>query len=153
MFTVLFDRHAQKIANYVAFLTKSRSDVDDLVQDTFIKVFQAIGNYKPHGKFISWIFVVSRNIVRDWQRRGKNKASVPIDTLPLSKMPATKDSTAEPSTKEELLASCNDREREILLLRYVEGLSYEEISEIMGLSNGSLRNIVSQTVKRLSEEE
>ncbi|GAB1352705.1 sigma-70 family RNA polymerase sigma factor [Erysipelotrichia bacterium] len=149
MLDVLFDRYIERLLRYITMFLKSSEEARDLAQDIFIKIFQSLENYKFMGKFDRWFFVIARRAMIDLHRKKKLKTfsfnSLGIDE---SSIPDRGNSTDK---AQELLQVLPAKDREILQLRFIENLSYEEISEITGMAEGTLRNIVCRSVRRLQE--
>lgn len=149
LLNILFDRYVKRLLRYTTLFVHSHEEASDLSQEIFVKVFKALDGYKFLGKFESWFFTIARRTIIDQHRKKKLK-TFSFDSVGLneSEIPSREQSQHE---ELEILQTLPAREREILQLRFVEGLSYEEISEITDMNQGSLRNIVWRSVKRMQE--
>lgn len=153
-FEVLFDRYLIRTVRYVATYVKNMEEAKDISQEVFIKAFKALPAYKPSGKFVSWLFTIARRSVIDFQRKKKRDNVFQIKDEELANLPDESSSSVtteilSSAAAEELLKSLPEAYREILLLRVVEDLSYNEISEITGHTPGNLRKIVHRTIQKL----
>lgn len=154
-FKVLFLRHVALVVRYAASLCGNWETARDLAQEVFLKISRQAGAYEARSRFKSWMLTLTRNMVIDLKRRKTAKTvSIPDNPdrwAPLAdyRNPADgSDSQAEMST---WLASLSPEQREIMILRHVEQLSYTEISEITGLREGTLRQIVFRSLRQVRE--
>jgi len=147
---VLFDRYIEKLLRYVLLFVRNREEAKDVAQEIFIKVFRSLEQYRFMGRFERWFFTIARHALIDQHRKrklatfsfdsvGMDESSIPDPKLPENNAP-------------ELLQGLPVRDREILQLRFIENLSYEEIAEITGMTQGSLRNVVHRSIRRLQED-
>lgn len=146
---VLFDRYVERLLRYVTLFLKSSEEARDLTQDIFIKIFQSLEHFKCMGKFERWVFVIARRTMIDLHRKRKLK-TFSFDSLGLDESSIPDREKCE-ARAPELLQGLTARDREILLLRFMENLSYDEISEITGMAEGTLRNIVCRSIRRIQE--
>ena len=147
---ILFDRYYDLVLKYSLVFVKAFEEAEDVTQEIFTKAFKAMHGYRFHGKFKSWLLTIARRTLIDRHRKVGLK-TFSIDAVDLE----IKDEASVPGascTDHELLRILPAKEKEILLLRFVEGLSYSEISSITGMSQGSLRNAVSRAIKRLQKD-
>jgi len=149
MLDILFDRYIERILRYVTLFLKSNEEAKDLTQEIFIKIFQSLEQYRFMGRFEHWVFVIARRTMIDLHRKKKLK-TFSFDSMGLdeSSIP-DRDKSADSAL--ELLHGLPARDREILLLRFMENLSYDEISKITGMAEGSLRNVVYKSIRRIQE--
>jgi RNA polymerase sigma-70 factor (ECF subfamily) len=154
-FEVLFDRYLVRIVRYIAVLVKNMEEAKDISQEVFVKSHKALSSYKPTGKFSSWLFTIARRAVIDFQRKKqreivfniKDEILVNLSDSSFDSLPSELLNTC---AVDELLAGVPDAHKEILLLKFVEGMSYNEIAKITGRTSGSLRTIVHRTIHKLS---
>ncbi|MBF0409431.1 MAG: RNA polymerase sigma factor [Candidatus Riflebacteria bacterium] len=148
LFEILFDRHSGRVFAHILSRPVPYEDAKDILQEVFIKAFDSLAGYVSKGKFFCWLLVIARNKAMDyWRAKSRSK------TVPDSEC-------AEPSVEmdlsdsrvSEILVSLPEKEREVLLYRFVEDFSYEEIAELTGMTVKSLRNLVSRALRRLSDE-
>src|SRR5438128_11154684 len=144
-FEQLIERHQALVAGTVARMLGSNSDVEDIAQQVFIRVWKSAGRYVPRAKFTTWLLKITRNLVFNELRRFKRHAHIPIQTEPSAEEIPLKDET-NPSPAASLLESelrqaieqaiteLPESQRMALILRRYEELSYEQIGEITDLS-------------------
>src|ERR1700757_4379020 len=135
-FEKLIERHQGLVAGTVARMLGSNSDVEDIAQQVFIRVWKSASRYVPRAKFTTWLLKITRNLVFNELRRSKRHAHVPVQTDPQSEELPIKDAVdlapdaslleAELQRKiEEAILSLPESQRMALILRRYEELSYE----------------------------
>ncbi len=137
--------------NFAFRLTGNEADARDLTQDAFIRVYRAWRSFQPGTSFLSWIYRIVTNLYRDELRRrkGRYQEEIPEDNAPqefggerpLAVTPI--DDYVERQLSEPLsraLAGLSPEQRQVVILADIEEYSYQEISEIMGCSIGTVRS-------------
>jgi RNA polymerase sigma-70 factor (ECF subfamily) len=158
-FRELIRRYQRPIFSIIYRMVRDRELAEDLAQETFIKVLNAIDSYRPEHKFSSWIFKIANNAAIDHLRRRE------LDTLSLEGAPdaltperqeatalQVRDRTESPleelearelgSQIEQAIAGLRPEYRSCIMLRHVEGRAYEEIAEILGLPLGTVKTYI-----------
>jgi RNA polymerase sigma-70 factor (ECF subfamily) len=154
-FTNLYDQYVEKIYRFIYYKTHHKETAEDLTSATFIKALNAFGSFdKSRGYFSAWIYKIARNTVIDYYRGKKNLINID-DVWDLSgKEDIEKD--IEVSLKlegiKEYLKHLSPEQREIVILRIWEELSYKEIAQITEKSEDSCKMMFSRTIHRLREE-
>ncbi|MCX8239972.1 MAG: sigma-70 family RNA polymerase sigma factor [Akkermansiaceae bacterium] len=125
----------------------------DVVQDTFIRLYQQDID-KVSGGLKAWLFTVCRNRALDVIR--KEKRIVGLEDEQMARVPSSRRTPSERadlqervSQVHEALARLSENQREVILLKFEQGLSYEEISEVTGLSSGNVGFLLHTGLKRL----
>src|SRR2546423_4832579 len=75
----LVRRHARALARFLAGAGAPESDVDDLVQDTFIRAFRGVDRFRGQCQFRTWLMTIGGNVLKDFGRRMKRRAGIPLD--------------------------------------------------------------------------
>src|SRR5947208_17125949 len=81
-FEELIERHQSLVSGTVARMLGSNSEVEDIAQQVFIRVWKSAGRYTPRAKFTTWLLKITRNLVFNELRRTRRRAQVPIQTEP-----------------------------------------------------------------------
>src|SRR6184192_1016344 len=81
-FEELIERHQALVAGTVARMLSSNSDVEDIAQQVFIRVWKSARRYVPRAKFTTWLLKITRNLVFNEMRRSKRRAQLPIQANP-----------------------------------------------------------------------
>jgi RNA polymerase sigma-70 factor, ECF subfamily len=155
-FRELLVRYERPVFSLVYRMVRDRTLAEDLAQEAFIRAFNAIGTYKPSFKFSSWIFKIANNHTIDHLRKRKLD-TVSIDGSPHARSPEEEarsrlvvESQEEAPDQyvearelggqiEEAIGRLRPEYRTTVLLRHVEGYTYEEIAEIMDLPLGTVK--------------
>ena len=158
-FRELVRRYERPVFSLVFRMVRDRETAEDLAQDAFIKVLNHIDKYSPEFKFSSWLFKIANNVAIDWLRRKK------IDTVSLDGSPhaataaeieaTTFDVAARQETAleelesrelgtaiERAIAKLRPEYRSCIMLRHVEGRSYEEIAATLDLPLGTVKTYI-----------
>ena len=152
-FEELIERHQALVAGTVARMLSSNSDVEDIAQQVFIRVWKSARRYVPRAKFTTWLLKITRNLVFNELRRTKRHAHVPLQSEPGAEDPPLKDETnLAPDTSlleselqrtiEEAILQLPETQRLALVLRRYEQMSYEQIAEVLDLSVPAVKSIL-----------
>ena len=152
-FEELIERHQSLVAGTVARMLSSNSDVEDIAQQVFIRVWKSARRYVPRAKFTTWLLKITRNLVFNELRRTKRHAHVPLQSEPGAEDPPLKDETnLAPDaslleselqrTIEEAILQLPETQRLALVLRRYEQLSYEQIAEVLDLSVPAVKSVL-----------
>ena len=155
-FEILFKRYREEI--YALCLGRTggnREDADDLVQETFVKVYVNLEKYDARYTFGQWVYTIARNTFIDSVRRRRDNLS--IDAISAPSVAPTSDE--EPDSRiineqhgvqiERCMASLPEKYRRMAELRFVSELSYEEIADQMGLPIGTVKTQIHRARERL----
>jgi RNA polymerase sigma-70 factor (ECF subfamily) len=151
----LVRRHARALARFLSSAGAAPSDVDDLVQDTFVRAFRAVGQFRGQCRFRTWLLTIGGNVLRDAARRaGARVKVVPLD-VDIASTEGDPHERAVAGEAEQRLASGLSRltrmQRDVFLLRAQDGLEYEEIAAALGTTSGAARVHYHHAVRRLKE--
>ena len=154
-FEKLYNLYFEKIYRFIYWRTSHRETAEDLTSQTFIKALEKISTFNQNlGTFSAWIFRIARNKTIDYYRR--KKAELDIDRI--WDLSSRENIAQDFQTKEKLkeaaqyLAQLKPKHREIIIMRVWDGLSYKEISQIVGKSEANCRMIFSRTIRKLRKE-
>ena len=150
----LVTRHARALARFLSGAGAPEADLDDLVQETFIRAFRAIGGFRGQCQFRTWLLTIGGNALKDLGRRLARRRVVPIDDQ-LAARDGDPHQRAEAGEVEERLRNGLGRlprmQREVFLLRAQQGLEYTEIAAALDTSAGAARVHYHHAVRRLKE--
>jgi RNA polymerase sigma-70 factor (ECF subfamily) len=140
--TILVARHAPPLARFVAG-EGERDGTDEVVQDTFVRAFGAIDSFRGDSAFRTWLFTIARRIILD-RRRSVRRSRV-VATVQEADAVTTFDALDGMGADESMLrvrravAALSPKQREVFTLRLEQGLSYREIAELVGSTEGAAR--------------
>ena len=153
-FEELVERHQALVAGTVARMLGSNSDVEDIAQQVFIRVWKSARRYVPRARFTTWLLKITRNLVFNEMRRSKRRGHVPLQSEPGGEdHPPLKDETNPApdaslleselqQTIEEAIMQLPESQRMALVLRRYEQLSYEQIAEVLDLSVPAVKSVL-----------
>jgi len=166
-FDILLTRHKDTVYSYIFYIVKNRELAEDIFQETFVKAIVTIkqGRYAENGKFRAWISRIAHNLIIDNYRQEKNEQTVSNDECEIDLFNNSK--LSEGTIEDELIRSqiltdvkrlvdyLPDNQKEVLLLRYYQNLSFKEIADITGVSIntalGRMRYAI-LNMRRMAEE-
>ena len=158
-FRELVRRYERPVFSLVFRMVRDRETAEDLAQDAFIKVLNHIDKYSPEFKFSSWLFKIANNVAIDWMRR-KRLDTVSMDGSPHATTAAEVEATTfdlaaqQESALDEMearelgteieraIAHLRPEYRACIMLRHVEGRSYEEIATTLALPLGTVKTYI-----------
>lgn len=153
-FELLVDRHYAVCLRFADRLIGNRADAEEAVQDTFVRAYRALGRYRDENRFRSWLFRILVNRCRTQARRAARRQR--IDALqserfgtPVHEPARVADDELSPLLRS-ALASLPTAQREAVLLKHVEELSYEEMAVITGARISALKMRVKRGLETLS---
>jgi RNA polymerase sigma factor (sigma-70 family) len=131
-------------------------DADDLVQDTFLKVWKNIGSFRQDAQLYTWIYRIATNECLNFLRKKRSKFFLPINDVEheLSRKLESSDSIdgSEIQIKlQKALLKLPDKQRLVFNMKYYDEMKYEEISEITNTSVGSLKASYHYAVKKIED--
>lgn len=165
----LIGRYQRPVLSLIYRLVRDRELAEDLTQDTFVKVLNALDRYNPKHKFSSWIFRIAHNTAID-QLRKKNPATLSLDGsphaadadeaqasgfTPVDSAPDPAEYTASREIGREIeaaLALLRPEYRTAIILWHMEGRPYDEISEIMNLPLGTVKTFIHRARNELKKK-
>lgn len=137
----LIDRHTHRVRDYIRMMVKDNDVADDILQEAFIKAVRVIdeGRYADTGKFLSWILRIAHNQVIDHFRSQKNAKTVSesdagynmLGTLRFAER-TVEDAMISSQIEEDvrrLIERLPAEQREVVMMRYYSGLSFQEIAD------------------------
>lgn len=152
-FAQLYDLHMNSIYKHIYYRVGNQSDAEDLSADVFLKAWQAIDRYRQQGvPFRAWLLRIANNLVIDRYRTAKER--VTLDEL-MADSSLENDPVAAAEmklAKDELRSAILRLKREhqqVIILRFVDGLSNAEVAAAMGKSEGSVRVIQHRALREL----
>lgn len=150
-FSQLVARYQDRIYRYLLRMTRSQEDARELTQETFLSAYQALARWRPDARLSTWLFRIAHNQALDRLRRARRVEFVALDEVLAEQMPAdTPTPEAALHTRQRMqalegaLARLSVEHREILLLRDIEDMPYEDIAEVLGLSLGTVKSRIAR---------
>jgi len=153
----IYDRYSGRIYNFAFRFLKNAEAAEDATQEVFVKMLRYANQFNGDAKLSTWLFSITANWCRDYLRKADNKAKESDDVL--VQLPASSelspDRTLEQRENEQLvrkaLATLTPEQREAILLSRYQGLSYAEIAQIAGCSEGAVKTRVFRAMETLKK--
>lgn len=154
-FGELYDRYSKKIYRYVYYKIFNKEVTEDIVSDVFYKALERIDSYDPKkGLFSAWLYRIARNTVIDKYRMKRETVDIE-DIFDLGEDERTEEKLDAEATLKKIskyLETLTPKQREIVILRVWEEMSYKEIAEIVGGTEGSVKMTFSRTIREVREK-
>ncbi|MEX2527596.1 MAG: sigma-70 family RNA polymerase sigma factor [Gemmatimonadota bacterium] len=141
-FGALIDRYMESALSVARRISPSQQDAEDLVQEGFIRVLEKLDRFDPKRPFRPWLFRIITNLGLNRRRAEGIRATEPIPRGAPSHTPGPDRMVEQAETESrvrEALAALPDRQRLVVTLMELEGLSSKEVGEILGLSDATVR--------------
>jgi len=164
-FATLVDRYRSRIINLVCRFISDRDRAQEIAQEVFLRIYIHRERYRPSGKFSTWMYTIAVNLAKnEIRRRVRSKGIVSLDKL----LEATGDSgkfVADPVAKpdrrlrqrevqewvEVALKKLPEKYREVIVLRDIQQLTYEEIEKVLKIPGGTVRSRINRARTSLQE--
>lgn len=154
-FRIVVKKYQDRIYRSAYFLTGNNDDAKDITQETFIAVYHSIKRFQSKSSFYTWLYRIMLNIYNKNKRKGKKHNSVILSTNHLLKQDIDESSKIENKEKEEILHNLilklPDKLSTVILLRHFEDMSYQEMSEVLNCSEGTIKSRLFNARKLLKE--
>ena len=157
-FGLLYERYVERIYNYIYFRVGGAGDAEDLTAKVFFKALRNIGGYRHMGlPFSAWLYRIAHNLVANYHRDRFKIQEMSIENLIVEDTNRSSAPEHMMETKQEndfLMSLVNDlssQKRELIILKYVQKLSNEEIGQIFGKTEGAIKSLYHRTLVELKE--
>jgi RNA polymerase sigma-70 factor, ECF subfamily len=157
-FGELYERYVKKIYSYVYFRTGNHHDAEDLTARVFHRALVHIQTYVERGvPFQAWLYRIAHNLVANWHRDRNRRKVVPLDEFVAAglRSEAPEDTAASQEERDSLVEAIHrlpEERQQLLLLKFVDKLSNQEIGEIMDRSEGAIKSLYHRTLLALRDE-
>lgn len=157
-FSVLYERYVRRIYSYIYYRTGNVHDAEDLTERVFHRALHHIRNFRYQGlPFSAWLYRIAHNLVANWHRDNQRRQEVPIEGhLHLVMRGEHPESHLERNQEIERLIQAiqklSPERQNLIVLKFVEQLSNEEIGKIMGRSEGAIKSLYHRTLISLRNE-
>ena len=168
-FDEMVSRHWDRIYGMVHQLLRNQQDAEEVTQDAFIRAHRGLVGFRGDAAFTTWLYQIATNLARNrywywWRRRRDQTVSFdqPVsdqNSTPLSEVFSTDSATPNDVTVTQELVDhiaigmekIRAKHREILILRNIKNLSYEEIAVVLGISVGTVKSRIARARESLRE--
>ncbi len=152
-FAALYDYYIRTIYNFIYYKTHHKETAEDLTSETFFKALRTISSVDSNRSFLSWLYKIAHNSVIDFYRRKKQTQDIDDvwDLTDDTDIVRDVENTREFEKVKVHLKKLSSLEREIIILRVWQDLSYREIAEIVGKTEANSKMIYSRSIKKLRD--
>ena len=164
-FSSLGEKYQGKVYAMVFGMIRNREDARDITQETFVKAYRNLESFRLEASFYTWIYRIAMNLAIDWTRRAKRRATSEFDDSVASRDADGgiaevhhEESPSRSLERKQLrrqimdaLEKLPEDQRQVILLRELEGLSYKEIAEVMDIPEGTVMSRLFYARKKLQK--
>lgn len=163
-FNEIVFRYKDRLVNFLYRYTGSKDDSEDLAQDTFLKLYRSKHLYREIAKFSTWFYTIAINLAKTNLRKKVRYNAISISDIDPDEekdfeLPASDQISPEDSANASIenvyiqnaINSLNEKFREVIILRDIQDLDYEEISKITDLPLGTVKSRINRGRERLKE--
>jgi len=162
--TQLADRFHQDIFRMVFYRIRSKVDAEDITQDVFLKAFQKISSVKDAAKFRGWLFSITLNRIRDFQRKKRFRSLFKTEDENIESHPIEKPDSDQPEALELvmkqdfwrqiglIMKKLSNMEREVFLLRFFDHLSIKEIAVVLKKNQSTIKTHLYRALAKFKKE-
>jgi len=162
-FEQLIDSYQRKIFNIALRMLGNYDDAGDLTQEVLIRIYRSIRSFKEQSSFSTWIYRITTNVCLDEIRKRKNRKVISLDEeikfddgdmkRQIESDEPTPEETAETEDLKKIvndaIARLNEEHRIVIVLRDIQGLSYEEIAEVLKCPEGTVKSRINRARQAL----
>lgn len=158
-FRQIYEMYKDKLHSLAFYMTGDREAARDITQQVFLKLFSSIVTFQHRASFSSWLFRLAVNVCRDYQRSLSRMKVFFADAQYMQPTEARGPTIEESLCKEEalqmlqrVLLQLSPKLRTVIILKYIEDLSYSQIAELLGCSIGTVSSRINRGHKILAQE-
>ena len=156
-FGLLYDHYHRSVYRFLFYRTRSTQLAEDLTSETFFRALRSMNNFRWQGKdFGAWLMTIARNLVTDHFKAGRTRLELTTEDMGVHD-----DATEGPETAVlasltnellmEALTQLPDEQRDCLIMRFLQGLSIAETAEVLGRTDGAVKQLQLRGVRNLAK--
>jgi len=152
-FVVIVRRHQKSLLNFFRRMGARTHEVEDMAQETFLRVFNYRDRYEPTGKFTNFLFVLARHVWADAGRRAQRRPESLSETLDEGPAPDER-GVARAEARVDVasaLARLSEKLRSVVVLSVYEGLEYRRIAEVLDIPVGTVKSRMHLAMRQMRE--
>lgn len=152
----LVERHRETIQRLLTARVGGNVDIEDLLQESFIKAYMSLHRFNPQYSFAQWLYTIARNTAVDYFRRRNEDLSIDDYTItpPEECSPNPEQrviNTQKGAEIERCMNSLSSRHRQLFEMRFIDGYSYEEIAKTLDIPLGSVKTNIHRARKQMTK--
>lgn len=151
-FTLLMDCYQEQLYWHIRRLVHNHDDANDVIQNTFIKVFRGFHTFEEKSKLYTWLYRIATNEALTFLQKKQQKNTVPLENnTELLNATSYFDGDEIQQLLEKAVAQLPEKQRLVFNMRYYDEMPYEQISEVLGTSVGALKASFHHAVKKIEQ--
>jgi len=155
-FTALIKKYQEKLYWHVRRMVVDHDDANDVLQNVFIRVWNALGNFREDSQLYTWLYRIATNECLTFLEQQKKKASISLDDIEGSLSNKIKADSNFDANKLEwklqlAIQQLPEKQRAVFTLRYYDEMPYEEMSRVLETSEGALKASYHHAAKKIEE--
>lgn len=139
-FEILLNECKNAVERFVRFKLSSKSDADDILQETYLTAFTKFHTLADKSHFKAWIISIARNKCNDYYRKQAKNTDIPIDELTGLSLTSSRFGIVEQHDVYDTLEELSERDRQIIDLFYLQGYSQKDIANMLVIPNGTVKS-------------
>ena len=144
-FAELYDRHVVRVYRHIYYLVGDAREAEDLTAQTFLKAWEAIGRYKERGApIVAWLLRIAHNLTVSYLRSKRDHSELDdgyVDQKRAGNPEAVLEQSSDERSVREAVMQLRDEQRQVIMLRFVEEMGYQEVAQVIGKSVPAVRVI------------
>lgn len=153
-FNLLLKKYQQKLYWHIRRMVIDHDDADDVVQDTFIKVWKNLPGFRNDAQLYTWMYRIATNECITFLNKKKQKNNIPLDDVAYELADTLADSSyfngdAAQRKLQQAILTLPEKQRLVFNMKYYEDMKYEQMSEVLGTSVGALKASFHLAVKKI----
>lgn len=144
-FAEIYDRHQPAIYRYIFYQVGDAATAEDLTSEVFVRLVEKIDRFTYRGRpMLAWLYTIARNLVTDYRRRAGRVLPFPLDEQMAADTDALHETVEHRMAQRRLAVAVSrlpESQRQVILLKFVEGLDNETAARILGKSVGAVKSL------------
>lgn len=144
-FAEVYDRYQPLVYRYVFYRVGDTPVAEDLTAEVFVRVVEKIDRFVYRGQpLLAWLYAIARNLVADFYRQTKRSDALALDEGAASAAPLPEQAAEDRLTQQQLvaaLARLTEEQRQVILLKFVEGMDNETVASLLGKPVGAVKSL------------
>lgn len=153
-FRLLMEKYQERLYWQARRVVLNHDDANDVIQNSFVKVYKSIGTFKGKSKLYTWLYRIVTNEAISFLNKRKRKQAAPLQTEDRNLANVLEsdpwfDGNEAQNRLQEAIATLPEKQKQVFNLRYFDEMSYAEMSEMVGTSEGALKASFHHAVKKI----
>jgi RNA polymerase sigma factor (sigma-70 family) len=153
-FNLLLKKYQQKLYWHIRRMVIDHDDADDLIQDTFVKIWKNLPGFRSDAQLYTWMYRIATNECITFLNKKKQRNNIPLDDVAYELADTLADSAYFNGDQAQLklqqaILTLPEKQRLVFNMKYYEDMKYEEMSNVLGTSVGALKASFHLAVKKI----